>query len=139
MLRNTINGLGTREPLEIYLKFKIVIFSTMLKSFSGFSVLVYISKTIQHTINPQVKLSPFLKCSEILTSLVGLNQLWFADYQNLFQTINDNDQWNGQSRCMFFIISFGSFGATTLKWAGADEKSAYMVQLWVLYFYNQVF
>ncbi|MEO6347668.1 MAG: DUF2279 domain-containing protein [Aquaticitalea sp.] len=59
-------------------------------------------------------------------SLVGLNQLWYADYpQSKFHTLNDNDEWLQMDKIghVFSSYQMGRIGANVLEWTGADEKS----------------
>ena len=60
------------------------------------------------------------------TTLVGLNQLWYADYpKSNFHLINDNDQWNQMDKAghVFSSYHLGSLGANALKWSGCNRKS----------------
>jgi hypothetical protein len=60
------------------------------------------------------------------SALVGLNQLWYADYpKSDFHIINDNDQWNQVDKVghVFSSYHLGSFGAQALKWSGCNRKS----------------
>ncbi len=90
----------------------------------------------------QSKLESFLKPSDSLNksrrkavfiteaslatlSLIGLNQLWYADYpRSKFQTINDNDQWLQMDKMghVFSSYQLGRIGANVLEWSGADQK-----------------
>ncbi len=59
-------------------------------------------------------------------TLVGLNQLWYADYpRSNFHFINDNAEWLQMDKVghVFSSYHLGSFGANTLKWTGASRKS----------------
>lgn len=59
-------------------------------------------------------------------TLVGLNQLWYADYpKSSFHIINDNAQWLQIDKVGHLYSSYhlGSFGANALKWSGANKKS----------------
>ncbi len=60
------------------------------------------------------------------TALVGLNQLWYADYpKSNFHTINDNAEWLQMDKIghVFSSYHLGSFGAQTLKWSGVSRKN----------------
>lgn len=62
-------------------------------------------------------------------SLIGLNQLWYADYpQSKFHTLNDNDEWFQMDKLghAFSSYQMGRVGANVLAWTGADEKSQLM-------------
>lgn len=59
-------------------------------------------------------------------ALVGLNQLWYADYPHSnFHTIDDSSEWLQMDKVghLFSTYHLGSFGANSLKWARADRKS----------------
>jgi uncharacterized protein YfiM (DUF2279 family) len=60
-----------------------------------------------------------------VSTLVGLNQLWYADYPHSnFHFINDNAEWLQMDKMGHFFSSYqlGSFGANALKWSGASRK-----------------
>ena len=60
------------------------------------------------------------------SALVGLNQLWYADYpKSDFKLVNDNIQWNQMDKAghVFSSYHLGSFGAQALKWSGCNRKS----------------
>ncbi|WP_458626194.1 DUF2279 domain-containing protein [Winogradskyella sp. PC D3.3] len=59
------------------------------------------------------------------TTLVGLNQLWYADYQRSnFKTFNDSEEWLQMDKLghLFSSYQLGRLGANTLKWAGVNQK-----------------
>jgi hypothetical protein len=59
-------------------------------------------------------------------TLVGLNQLWYADYpRSNFHFINDNNEWLQMDKAghVFSSYHLGSFGANALKWSGCNQKS----------------
>lgn len=104
------------------------LFIVFLLSFSAFS---------------QSKLESFLKPSDSLNiprrnavyiteaslatvSLVGLNQLWYAEYQQTqFHIINDNDEWLQMDKLghVFSSYQLGRIGANVLEWSGESEKN----------------
>lgn len=58
-------------------------------------------------------------------TLIGLNQLWYADYpQSKFHTINDNNQWLQMDKLghTFSSYQLGSVGANILNWSGVNKK-----------------
>lgn len=58
--------------------------------------------------------------------LVGLNQLWYADYpKSDFHFINDNSEWLQMDKLGHSFSSYhlGRFGAEMLQWSGASKKS----------------
>jgi hypothetical protein len=58
-------------------------------------------------------------------ALVGLNQLWYADYpRSDFHFINDNAEWLQMDKAgHIFLLSFRAIGAEMLEWSGASQKS----------------
>ncbi|WP_363928596.1 DUF2279 domain-containing protein [Winogradskyella sp.] len=58
-------------------------------------------------------------------TLVGLDQLWYADYErSKFRTTNDNSQWLQMDKLGHDYASYqlGQLGAESLNWAGVSEK-----------------
>lgn len=59
------------------------------------------------------------------TTLIGLNQLWYSDYnQSKFHTINDNGEWMQMDKLGHTLTSYyvGRVGADVLKWSGVNDK-----------------
>ncbi|WP_246288509.1 DUF2279 domain-containing protein [Winogradskyella costae] len=59
------------------------------------------------------------------TTLIGLNQLWYADYpRSNFKTLNDSGEWLQMDKLghAFSSYQLGRLGANTLNWAGVSEK-----------------
>ena len=59
-------------------------------------------------------------------TLVGLNQLWYADYpKSDFHFINDNSEWLQMDKAghVFSSYHLGRFGAEMLQWSGATKKN----------------
>ena len=58
-------------------------------------------------------------------SLVGLHQLWYADYpKSKFHTINDNDEWLQMDKLghVFASYQMGRAGANVLNWSGVRKE-----------------
>lgn len=58
-------------------------------------------------------------------TLVGLNQLWYADYpKSKFHTLNDNNQWLQMDKLghVFSAYQLGRLGANTLHWSGVSKQ-----------------
>ncbi|GAA3577459.1 DUF2279 domain-containing protein [Snuella lapsa] len=58
-------------------------------------------------------------------SLVGLNQLWYADYDRSgFHTINDLDEWMQMDKLGHVFASYhiGKLGADLLNWSGVKKR-----------------
>jgi len=59
-------------------------------------------------------------------ALIGLNQLWYADYpKSNFHFINDNSEWMQMDKVGHLYSSYhiGRFGAEALNWSGASKKN----------------
>lgn len=90
----------------------------------------------------QSKLDTFLKPSDTLNvsrrnaviitdvslgtlTLVGLDQLWYADFpRSKFKTINDADEWLQMDKLghVFSAYQLGKVGADVFKWSGVRKK-----------------
>lgn len=58
-------------------------------------------------------------------ALVGLNQLWYADYpRSNFHFINDNKDWKQMDKTGHFYSSYhlGRLGSEMLQWSGSSPK-----------------
>jgi len=58
-------------------------------------------------------------------SLIGLNELWYADYEkSALHTINDNNEWQQMDKFghVFSSYQLGRFGADALNWSGVSKK-----------------
>ena len=91
----------------------------------------------------QSKINQFLKPSDSLnksrrntviisevslatTALVGLDQLWYADYpRSKFKTRDDSREWLQMDKLghVFSSYQLGRLGANTLNWAGVSKKN----------------
>lgn len=91
----------------------------------------------------QSKINQFLKPSDSLnisrrntvlisevslatTALIGLDQLWYADYpRSKFKTINDSGEWLQMDKLghVFSSYQLSRIGANTLNWAGVGKKN----------------
>lgn len=59
-------------------------------------------------------------------TLIGLNQLWYADYpRSKFQTINDSNEWLQMDKMghVFSSYQVGRAGANVLNWSGVSQKN----------------
>jgi hypothetical protein len=70
-----------------------------------------------------------LAISEATTAgitLIGLNQLWYADYEtSKLHATNDNDEWMQMDKFghLFSSYQIGRFGADALNWSGVSKKN----------------
>ncbi|WP_421150199.1 DUF2279 domain-containing protein [Seonamhaeicola sp. NFXS20] len=58
-------------------------------------------------------------------SLIGLNQLWYSDYdRSKFHTLNDNNEWLQMDKMghVFTSYQLGRVGANVLNWSGVRKK-----------------
>jgi len=58
-------------------------------------------------------------------TLIGLNQLWYADYsRSSFKTLNDSGEWLQMDKLghLFSSYQLGRLGANSLNWAGVSKK-----------------
>lgn len=59
-------------------------------------------------------------------ALIGLNQLWYADYaQSNLHSVNDNDEWLQMDKAghLFSSYHLGAFGSNALQWSSCSKKS----------------
>ena len=59
-------------------------------------------------------------------ALIGLNQLWYADYaQSNLHSVNDNNEWLQMDKAghLFSSYHLGAFGSNALQWSGCSKKS----------------
>ena len=60
------------------------------------------------------------------TVLVGLNELWYADYpRSNFRYVNDNAEWLQMDKVghVFSAYHLGNFGKNSLAWSGVSKKN----------------
>ena len=65
------------------------------------------------------------EASVIGVTLIGLNQLWYADYpKSKFHTIDDSGEWLQMDKAghVFSSYQMGRLGAQALNWSGVSEK-----------------
>jgi hypothetical protein len=92
----------------------------------------YSQNTIDKFLKPSDSLNVSRKRSVIISetvlasaTLIGLNQLWYADYpKSNFHFKNDNSEWLQMDKAGHLYSSYhlGRFGAEMLEWSGADKK-----------------
>ncbi|WP_223551784.1 DUF2279 domain-containing protein [Aestuariivivens sp. NBU2969] len=65
------------------------------------------------------------EASFVTFSLIGLNQLWYSDFErSKFHVINDNNQWLQMDKLghVFASYQMGRVGAELLNWSGVSKK-----------------
>ena len=107
---------------------------------AAFSILFLV---LNYTCFSQSKINKFLKPSDTLNtskrnalvisefsvvglSLVGLNSLWYNDYdRSKFHTINDGNEWKQMDKVghAFSAYNLGRVGADLLNWSGVSKKN----------------
>lgn len=105
-------------------------------------LIIYFFLLVSFPILSQSGVNEFLKPSDTLNTsrrnsviitetalasitLVGLHQLWYADYpQSSFKTLNDSGEWLQMDKLghVFSSYQLGRLGANTLNWAGVNKK-----------------
>ena len=82
--------------------------------------------TPSDSLNTSRKTSVFISEAALLgTTLIGLNQLWYKDYEkSKFHFINDNDEWLQMDKLghVYSAYQLGRIGAEALEWCGASKK-----------------
>ncbi|WP_407557657.1 DUF2279 domain-containing protein [Winogradskyella sp. 4-2091] len=98
---------------------------------------------VSYSVFSQSKFNAFLKPSDTLNksrrntvvisesvlasaTLIGLNQLWYADYpRSSFKTLNDSGEWLQMDKMghAFSSYQLGRVGANSLEWAGVSERN----------------
>ncbi|WP_406684149.1 YfiM family protein [Seonamhaeicola sp. MEBiC1930] len=76
-------------------------------------------------IKPRRNLVVISEASLASTTLIGLNQLWYSDYdRSKFHTVNDNKEWLQMDKVghMFTSYQLGRVGADLLNWSGVSKK-----------------
>ncbi|AUP77850.1 DUF2279 domain-containing protein [Flavivirga eckloniae] len=105
---------------------KYILFFTLLSSLSysqsGFEAFL----TPSDTLNKPRRNAVFITEASLAgLTLVGLNQLWYADFdRSKFHTVNDNNDWLQMDKAghVFTSYQMGKFGAQLLNWSGVDKN-----------------
>lgn len=83
--------------------------------------------TPSNTLNKQRRTTVIISETALaVIALVGLNQLWYADYpKSDFKIINDNAEWNQMDKVghVFSSYHLGRLSADALQWSGVSEKN----------------
>ncbi len=103
-----------------------------LLCFVLFSVSCFSQSTINQFLKPSDTLNNSRKKAVYITegavlgaTLIGLNQLWYKDYEkSKFRFINDNEEWLQIDKIghMYSSYHIGRVGAEALQWSGASKK-----------------
>lgn len=105
-------------------KYLLVLVLISASSFSQSKLNAFL--TPSDTLNkPRRNLVVISEASIASASLIGLNQLWYADFdRSKFHTVNDNDEWLQMDKMghVFTSYQMGRVGANLLNWSGASKK-----------------
>ena len=110
------------------MKFVFILISFFIINLS-YSQNISVSEAVNTNIDFE-KRKKTLVISEVslyLTSLVALNELWYADYpRSSFHFINDNDEWLQMDKLGHLSSSYysGVVGIKMYKWAGINYHSS---------------
>lgn len=119
-LNKVIKGFSLQSGLVKLLFFVFISFN----SFSQSSINRFL--TPSDSLNSTRKKAVYISEAAVLgTTLVGLNQLWYKDYEkSKFHFINDNEDWLQMDKLghMYSSYHFGRIGAEALQWSGASKK-----------------
>ena len=109
---------------HLILKYKICLVLVTSLSFSQSKFNTFL--TSSDTLNKPRRNAIILSEASIATlSLIGLNELWYADFErSKFQFINDNDEWLQMDKVghVFSSYQLGRLGANMLNWSGVNKK-----------------
>ncbi len=109
-----------------FLKLKYLILCILVSSFS------YSQENLNSFLKPSDTLNKPRRNAVIISeasvaglTLIGLNQLWYADFErSKFHTVNDNREWLQMDKVghVFSSYQMGRFGAELFNWSGVSEK-----------------
>ncbi|WP_027126674.1 DUF2279 domain-containing protein [Gelidibacter mesophilus] len=102
----------------------ILILTVVIHSFSQSSIESFLKPS--YTLNNSRRKAVYISEAAIggLT-LIGLHQLWYADFERSgFHTINDNSEWLQMDKMghVFSSYQLGRAGANVLNWSGANKN-----------------
>jgi len=109
-----------------FLKLKYLLFFILV------STLSYSQENLNNFLKPSDTLNKSRRKAVIISeasvgglTLVGLNQLWYADFErSKFHTVNDNREWLQMDKIghVFSSYQMGRFGAELMNWSGVSKK-----------------
>ncbi|WP_417620106.1 DUF2279 domain-containing protein [Oceanihabitans sediminis] len=107
---------------RLFLIVYFLVVSTSLYSQSKMNAFLTPSDTLHKQRRNAIIMS---EASVVGLTLVGLNQLWYADYEkSKFHTLDDNAEWLQMDKFghVFTSYQMGRAGAELLNWSGVREK-----------------
>ena len=108
---------------KIKILFWFFIFSGSISAQSIISAFLKPSDSLNKSRVKTVVISESVLASSVL---LGLNQLWYKDFQKSdFHFVNDNAEWLQMDKIGHFYSCYhlGRLGAESLKWSGANQKA----------------
>ena len=110
----------------VFSKYKYLLLIVLIFSFSYSQTKLDAFLTPSDTLNkPRRNAVVITEASLAGITLVGLNQLWYSDFErSKFHTINDNNQWLQMDKMGHVFTSYqvGKFGAEVLNWSGVSKN-----------------
>ncbi|MGJ8593714.1 MAG: DUF2279 domain-containing protein [Aquaticitalea sp.] len=111
--------------MRLHIKYTFLVFLITFPALSQSNIESFL--TPSDTLNIPRRNAVYITEASLATvSLVGLNQLWYSDYQqSKFHTINDNDEWYQMDKLghVFTAYQMGKIGSNVLEWSGESEKN----------------
>lgn len=110
------------------MKCKNILFFFFLLTISNCLAQSGVERFLKHSDTLNSKRTKAVIISEVAVSavaLVGLNQLWYADYpRSKFHFINDNNDWLQMDKAGHVYSSYhlGRLGSEMLQWSGGSSK-----------------
>jgi len=108
-----------------FLTYIIFLFFLSISAFSQSKINSFLKPS--DTLNTSRRNAVYITEASLATiSLIGLNQLWYADYpQSKFHTLNDNDEWLQMDKLghVFSSYQMSRVGANVLEWSGESQKN----------------
>ncbi|MCK7590859.1 YfiM family protein [Subsaxibacter sp. CAU 1640] len=108
-----------------FLTYTIFLFFLSVSVFSQSKINSFLKPS--DTLNTSRRNAVYITEASLATiSLIGLNQLWYADYpQSKFHTLNDNDEWLQMDKLghVFSSYQMSRVGANVLEWSGESKKN----------------
>ncbi|WP_418604369.1 DUF2279 domain-containing protein [Hwangdonia sp.] len=114
------------KTIVVFNSFKYLFFIVFISSFSFSQTKLDTFLTPSDTlIKPRRNAVVITEASLAGITLIGLNQLWYSDFErSKFHTINDNNEWLQMDKMghVFASYQIGRFGAQALNWSGVSKK-----------------
>lgn len=110
----------------LFIRYKYVIIFVLITSLSYSQSKLNSFLTPSDTLNkPRRNALIIAEASIVTASLVGLNQLWYSDYErSKFHTINDNNEWLQMDKIGHVFTSYqvGRLASQALNWSGVSKR-----------------